>query len=306
MVGYTPTVIDTAMAARQSATRPTWLGRSRWRLLLNVTGGVRANVNKLIQLLGLFAAVVLPGLVRKRLERLAELGHIHELPTTAQMMVAARDQMMLSAVEETKAFYRSQGIPWMFHNIRRFVAGPATMLDPMGLFSPRNTIVEHVLQTFHRHPVYDFVLLRAHETGMEEMERQARAVLDGSHPASCALRSLIEDGSYHRRLLDDIKEFNTDPFVPARPIPDGLVADCFMMLGMDQFKDIQGFTSYAARLPVTTRHAVRAWAEVAFNETLGLLLKRKVGHAQILVNACEPALVAHHFPGGQSAPPPAL
>ena len=56
-------------------------------------------------------------------------------------------------------FYRSQGIPWIFHNLRRFLAGPATMLDPVGLFSPRDTIVHHVLQTFHRHPVYDLALL---------------------------------------------------------------------------------------------------------------------------------------------------
>lgn len=296
MVGFTPTMIDTSMAAKQSATRPAWLGRSRWRLLLDAVGGIKANVNKVVHLLGLLAGFMLPGLVRKRLERLAELGHINELPTLAQMMVAARDQMMLSAVEETKVFYASQGIPWVFHNVRRFIAGPATMLDPMGLFSPRDAIIEHILQTFHRHPVYDFVLLRAHDNGMQELERQTRAVLDGSHPASRALRSLIEDGSYHRRLLAEIEEFNANPFVLPRPIPDGLVRDPLMMLGMDQFKDLEGFTSYAARLPVTTNDAVVAWVQVAFNETLGHLFKFRWGQAQISTSACEPELVAYHLP----------
>jgi hypothetical protein len=302
MVGYTPTMIDTSMATKQSATRPTWMGRSKARLLLDVVGGLSANVNKLIQLVGLFAGFALPGLVRKRLERLEELGHIHQLPTIAQMLVAARDQMMLSAVQETKIFYRSQGIPWVFHNIRRFIAGPATMMDPMGLFSTRDAIIEHILQTFHRHPVYDFVLLRAHERGMEEMELQTRAVLDGSHPSSQALRSLIEDGSYHRRLLVEIKDFNANPMVLPRPIPAGLVPDPHMMLGMDQFKDLEGFTSYAARLQVTMKDAARAWGQVAFNETLGPLFGKRLGNAQISVGACEPELVAYHLPAAAATP----
>lgn len=295
MVGFLPTMMDTSMATRQSATPPAWLSRSRVRLLLDVLGGLRANANKLVHLVGLLAGYVLPGLVRMRLERLHELGHIEAQPSTAQMLVAARDQMMLSAAEETKLFYQSQGIPWVFHNVRRFIASPATMMDPMGLFSPRDVIIEHILQTFHRHPVYDFVLLRAHEDGMQALERQTRAVLDGSHPQSRALRSLIEDGGYHRRLLLEIKEFNADPHVPARPIPDNLVPDPFMMLGMDQFKDLRGFTNYASRLRVTMKHAWQAWLQVAWNETFGSLLKRPLGPTRISVDACEPELVARHL-----------
>ena len=60
----------------------------------------------------------------------------------------------------------------MFHNLRRFVSGPATMLDPIGLFSPRDAMIHHVLQTFHRHPLYDLVLLRAHDGGVEAMARR--------------------------------------------------------------------------------------------------------------------------------------
>ena len=37
---------------------------------------------------------------------------------------------MVSAVEETRIFYQSQGIPWVFHNLRRFLSGPATLLVP--------------------------------------------------------------------------------------------------------------------------------------------------------------------------------
>ena len=138
-----------------------------------------------------------PRLVRRRLERLRALGHVDASRRSPQLLVAGRDQMMVSAAEETKLFYRSQGIPWVFHNLRRFISGPATMLDPIGLFAPRDTLVHHVLQTFHRHPLYDLVLLRAHEGGVEAMAAQARQILDGTHPHQRALTSLIEDGAYH-------------------------------------------------------------------------------------------------------------
>src|SRR5260221_4826234 len=139
------------MAELQGATPPPWLGRPRWRLVADAVGGLRANLDKIVQLAGLVAAYLRPSVLRRRFERLRALGHVDVVPTWAEALLAGRDQMMLSASEETKLFYASQGIPWIFHNARRFLSGPATMLDPIGLFSPRDTIVEHVLQTFHRH-----------------------------------------------------------------------------------------------------------------------------------------------------------
>ena len=44
-----------------------------------------------------------------------------------------------------------------------------------------------MLQTFHRHPLYDLALLRAHEGGLEEMARQAQQVAAGTHPHQGAL-----------------------------------------------------------------------------------------------------------------------
>lgn len=284
------------MAERQGASPPPWLGRSRWTLLADVIGGWRQNRDKLLQLIGLVAGLLWPPIPRRRLERLRALGYIEEVPTLPQLLVAARDQMILSATEETRVFYASQGIPWVFHNVRRLIAGPATMLDPMGLFSPRETIVHHVLQTFHRHPVYDLVLLQAYDGGVEEMERQARQIQHGTHPHQRALTSLIEDGSYHRRLLDDIAAFEADPYAPARPIPAGLLDDPYLMLGMDQFKDIGGYTRYAARLRVGPWQALRAWLQVAFDETIGKVLGKKLGPTRVDVAACDPAIVARHLP----------
>src|SRR5688572_16264338 len=150
--------MDPSMAKTQGATPPPWLGRSRWTLLADVIGGWRHLRDRVVQVVGLLIGFLRPRQVRERLERLRALGHIEAIPDLPQLLVAARDQMILSASAETRIFYKSQGIPWIFHNLRRFIANPSTMMDPAGLFSPRDTIVHHVLQTFHRHPIYDLVL----------------------------------------------------------------------------------------------------------------------------------------------------
>jgi hypothetical protein len=283
-----------SMAEKQGATPPAWIGRPRWRLLLDVLSGVGANVSKVVQLIGLVVGYLRPSVLRGRFERLKALGHVDVVPTWAQAVLAGRDQMMVSASEETKLFYRSQGIPWVFHNARRFLSGPATMLDPIGLFSPRETIVEHVLQTFHRHPVYDLVLLRAHEGGVESLARQADELVAGTHPHQRALASLIEDGAYHARLPREIAEFVADPLAPARLIPEGLVPDAHMMLAMDQFKDMRGFARYASRLPASVPRALAAWAAAGFDEAVGSLLRVKLGPTRIRVEACDPDIVARH------------
>jgi hypothetical protein len=284
------------MATRQQATPPTWLHRSRLALFGSVIGGFRQNWIKLTQLASLLLAYAWPPIVKRRLRRLAELGHIRNVPTLPQVLIAARDQMMLAAAEETRIFYRSQGIPWTFHNIRRFISGPATMMDPVGLFSPRDAIIHHVFQTFHRHPVYDLVLLRAHEKGLEAFETQLTELERGTHPMGEALQSLIEDGGYHAKLRGDFEAFKADPYMPARPIPDNLLEDRLLMIGMDQFKDWRGFTDYAARLSVTMWDAIVAWAMIGWNETLGGWTGRPYRGASIALACCDPAIVARHPP----------
>jgi len=289
------------MAKTQGATPPAWLGRSRWSLLKDVIGGWLHLRDRIVQLWGLILGFVRPGIVRERLERLKGLGHIEVVPRMSQLLVAARDQMIIGATAETRIFYRSQGIPWVFHNLRRFLAGPATMLDPAGLFSPRDTVIHHVLQTFHRHAVYDLVLLRGFPDGLEEMERQMAELTAGTHPHQRALTSLIEDGAYHARLPEDIRAFKANPLAPARPIPDGLLEDPMLMLAVDQFKDLRGYTNYASRLQVGAGDALTCWLKVGFDETIGGLLGIKLGPRTIRPDCCDPDIAARHLPGHRAA-----
>ncbi len=280
----------------QHNTPPAWLGRSPWALVLDVIGGWRENRDKVLEVARMLAAMLRPSVVRERLERLRSLGHCDVTPTLSQLLIASRDQLSFSLGADTREFYRAQGIPWIFHNLRRFVAYPTTMMDPMGLFSSRDTIIQHILQTFHRHATYDLVLLSGHEGGLDEMARQLDELSSGHHPHQRSLDSLVEDGSYHQRLQQDVPEFIANPLIEARPIPDGLSQSAHLMLAMDQFKDVRGYTSYASRLQAGPDDVVLAFAQVVFNETLGEIFGLRLGPQTLAVQACEPALVHRHLP----------
>jgi hypothetical protein len=281
------------MAQIQNATPPRWLGRRRLSLLGDVIGGWRQNREKLAQLAGLLVTFFRPGVVRARVRRLKDLGHCDEVPTVSQMLVASIDQLTFSLGGDTKEFYRSQGIPWVFHNVRRLIAYPTSMMDPLGFLSPRDTIIHHVLQTFHRHPLYDVILLRAYDRGMEEMVAQAEQVARGTHPHQRSLDSLIEDGSYHERLARQVREMAADPHMKPLPIPEGLVQDPHLMLAMDQFKDLRGFTYYASRIEAGPATVLKAIAWMALYEVFGI----RVGRKTLRVENCFPELVTKHLGG---------
>ena len=289
------------MNQKQGNTPPKWLGRSAVSLFRDVIGGFRQNREKVVEVVHFFSALVRPSLVRGRLERLKSLGHCSQTPTFAQLLVASRDQLSFSLGADTREFYRTQGIPWGYHNFRRFVAYPTTMMDPVGLFLAKDSIIQHVLQTFHRHATYDMVLLRGHEGGLEAMKRQIEQVKAGTHLHQRALDSLVEDGSYHDRLHRDVLEFIENPLIEARPIPDNLVDDPYLMLAMEQFKDVRGYTDYAARLNVGVWHVVKAFSQMAFNETIGDVLGLKVGPKTMRVMACDPEFVRRHLGDTHSA-----
>lgn len=294
--------VQRAMTEVQGNTPPPWKGRSTWSLCLAVVGGIRQNVDKLAQVVSILATLFQPSVSLDRLRRLAHQGHCDVVPTMSQLWVAARHQLSFSLGADTRAFYAAQGIPWTSHNLRRFVAYPTTMMDPIGLLSPRETIIHHVLQTFHRHATYDLVLLQAHEGGLASLQEQLDQLAEGTHLHQRSLDSLVEDGSYHDRLRHDVPEFAADPHLPARPIPEGLSEDPLLMLAMDQFKDLRGYTRYASRLRVGVIDVAVALARLAFNETLGGVFQYTIGPKTLVVEACEPELVARHLGATRGGP----
>ena len=67
------------------------------------------------------------------------------------------------------------------------------------------------------------------------------------------------------------------------------------MLAMDQFKDVRGYTAYAARLAVGPADVLKAMAQVAFNETIGEAIGFTVGPKHVALKACDPDLVSKHI-----------
>lgn len=288
------------MTQVQGNTPPPWQGRSTWDLCLSVLGGWRQNLDKLREVVGVLSAAVRPSIPLGRLKRLVDGGYCEALPAMSQLLVASRHQLSFSLGADTKAFYAAQEIPWTFHNLRRFVAYPTTMMDPLGLLSPRETIIQHVLQTFHRHATYDLVLLQAHEGGVESMLAQLDQLAAGTHLHQRSLDALVEDGSYHDRLRQDVSEFAANPRVAPRPIPPGLSDDPLLMLAMDQFKDVRGYTNYAARLSVGPLDVAVELVRLAINETIGGAVGWTLGPKTLVVAACDPELVARHLELGSA------
>ena len=270
------------MAEKQKAILPKWLGRSRLDLLWSVLSGFRATLHKTRNTLYTLSCWFGNPAVKRRVKRLRELGYSEHIPTRCQMLLAGRDQILIGATDETKIFYKNQGIPWFFHNFRRFLQDPSTMLDPIGLLAHRDSIINHVFQTFHRHPVYDWGLLHAHQDGFDAFEKQLKELNEGTHLHQRAFESLIEDGGYHDKLAGQWETFKKDPLMPASPIPKDLVEDPYTMVAMDQFKDIRGFMAYASRLNTGPFH-------LFYTAVLGL------GRKTVCIEACDEDVVARHI-----------
>jgi hypothetical protein len=135
---------------------------------------------------------------------------------------------------------------------------PVSMIDPTGFFSQRDTIIGHVMQVVHLNPVYDLQLLQMFPDGLDEMERQARAMVEGTHPRHRTIAAIVEEADYHERLLDYVGRFRADPGTP--PLvreAQTLRADPHFAAAERTFATLPGFIRYANRLPTAFGPLVR-------------------------------------------------
>lgn len=186
-----------------------------WELVRRTAGSRRDMATKFRRLLETAAQFGREEHVRPRLERLQRRGHIDVIPTRRQRAVGALDMMRFFIVPCAQDYYDSKGINFRFHSMLRLLDDPASVVDPTGLNSSRDTIIGHVMQVVHANPHYDLQLLDTFEDGLDEMEGQVIAVLEGTHPRTQSIRSIVEDPDYHPRLLEYIRAYRADPH--ARP-----------------------------------------------------------------------------------------
>jgi hypothetical protein len=195
-----------------------------------------------------------PGELDRRLARLRAAGITEVAPTRRQLAVAGADMLRYSILPAARDYYRLKGIPFHFHYLVRFVEDPVSMIDPVGLYSDQEAIIGHLLQAVHLNPVYDLQLLQMFDDGLEELERQAQAMVDGTHPRRATIAATVEDPSYHRRLLDFIRAYRVDR-AAAPPIREdgGLRGNPEFRRAEAQFHTLPAFLRYAARLPRSPR-----------------------------------------------------
>ena len=254
----------------QNPHAPAWVDWSMWRKLWAVLPGPLDAAGRLVRLLGGVSAYLRPGLVRQRLERLRDLGHIEHVPTTVQVLVAGHHQMLGTASEETRVFYEQRGIHFGFHNLRRFIDNPASLIDPVGFFSSTDAILHHVFTSTHVFPLYDLQLLRMNEDGVAELERQWALVRSGAHPRQSRFEALVEDPTYWDRLEWQIPAFLAEMGMAMEPgTYDHVEGRPLLQAAMDQFKDLRGFCAYASRVEAGLWDVVKAYGGELLRGVLG-------------------------------------
>jgi len=231
-------------------TRSKAVVRERLRLLREAVGGPAAVRGKLRRI-GRTAAIRLDRHeLGRRLERLRDVGLVASIPTRRQLAVAASDMLRFSILPAAREYYRLKQIPFRFHYLLRFVEDPVSMLDPVGLYSDRDAIIGHLLQSVHLNPVYDLELLQMFDDGLAALEQQAQAIVDGRHPRQATIATTVEDPDYHGRLLAFVRAYRADRDAPP-PLRDAgtLRDDPEFRRAEAQFHTLPAFTRYAARLP---------------------------------------------------------
>jgi hypothetical protein len=195
--------------------------------------------------------------VLPRLRRLQELGYIAEIPTRIQRIVGALDMLRFFIVPCAADYYRSKGINFYFHTLLRFLDDPASIIDPTGFNSTRDTIIGHVLQVVHANPDYDLQLLDSFPDGLHEMEAQVEALLAGTHPRAASILATVEDPDYHRRLLEHVREFRRRRPTSASLVRENILSDDRFRLLERTFGELPRAMRYFSKLPTTPLAAAR-------------------------------------------------
>lgn len=248
---------------RRDEDAPARLRAPKLALLRDTLGDPREAPEKLRRLGKAIRAHFDRRAVDARLARLRELGVIDAIPTRLQMVVGAIDVLRFWIVPASAEYYAHKGIDFRFHQLLRFLDDPASLVDPIGLASERDVIIGHLMQVVHTNPRYDLELLEAHERGLDELEAQLRAMLDGTHPRAASIGAIVEEPDYHARLLAYVQAFRRDRDAPA-PLRENVAASAHFRRLEKTFGSITTQMRYVAGMPTTLRgaalHVLRAEA----------------------------------------------
>ncbi len=248
------------MATATDAT-PLRMRASVPRLVLTALGGPRQIYGKLRRLAQTAALYANPREIPARLERLRVRGYVERAPTRAQLIFGGLDMVRFVIEPAARDYYRHKGISFGLHQLLRLLDDPVSMIDPTGFLSARDTIIGHVMQVVHLNPIYDLQLLECFDDGLDELERQVRAMLAGTHPRHRTITAIVEDPDYHARLLDYVLRFRDDRgSAPPVRQEQSLRDDPVFAAAERTFATLPGFVRYAAQLPTSPAALARRLA----------------------------------------------
>ncbi|MSP93559.1 MAG: hypothetical protein EXR79_17500 [Myxococcales bacterium] len=181
------------------------------RLVRQAAGPVRVWPGKVGRFGASIAAYAGGARIDARLASLHAKGILDAVPTRAQLAVGAYDMLRFWITPVAADYYADMGIDFRFHQMLRFLDEPASLTDPIGLLSTPDAIIGHLLQVVHASATYDMQLLEMFDGGLDELERQALAMLDGSHPRAASIGAIVEEPDYHCRLLGFVAEHRARP-----------------------------------------------------------------------------------------------
>lgn len=226
-------------------------------LVREAAGGPAAWAGKLRRLVRTLAVLGSAREVQRRVDRLLAQGVIEDGLTPVQRLVLGLDMLRYFIEPGARDYYETRGIDFSLHQLLRVLDDPVSMVDPVGIFSERDTIIGHVLQVVHANPIYDLQLLEMFEDGLEEMEAQTAAMVAGTHPRSGTIGAIVEDPEYHARLLAYVRAYRRDPSAPElrRRAGSARESEAFV-LAEETFGAMTSAFRYGAKLPKTLGGAI--------------------------------------------------
>ncbi len=199
---------------------------------------------------------------QRRLQRLRDLGQLEGDPTPWQMTQAAYDMytgFILPSNVQFYAHYEGHDLYWL--QFLRVLEEPSAMLDPVGLAIDRDVLISHMLHVVHCSIGYDLALLRIFDDGFEELERQLRQLVAGTHRRQEAIGAVIERPEYHQELLDLLPRYLDDPETHWAGVTFEAPEDTRELLdhGLEHFGDPGRLLTHATSLPETPWRSLQSW-----------------------------------------------
>lgn len=195
-----------------------------------------------------------PGSIQKNLDRLRESG-VEPVPNLWQITMGVLRMWHRMIVRPESIGYTEDAPVRDTLRARLLAPRPARFgflvyeraiapLDLSGLMSSPERIIRHLLGAFHDGNgfLYDFELLAPHPGALGELERRARAIVDGTDPRAEWLRDLTVYEGYHEALLAAVEAMNAG----AAPSDD------------DPDISFRAYLAWCAAQPATARETLRA------------------------------------------------